>query len=90
MLRLLGAKCGARVFWPGSGLDVVEYDLLSIGDDVVFGSRSTFLCGDTEESKTITLLAGANVADRCVLLPGVMLGVNGCLGSGCLYVILYH
>ncbi len=24
----------------GSGLDMVEYDLLEIGDDVVFGSRS--------------------------------------------------
>ena len=25
----------------GSGLDMVEYDLLEIGDDVVFGSRSS-------------------------------------------------
>lgn len=26
--RLLGAKVGHRVYWPGSGLDLVEYDLL--------------------------------------------------------------
>ena len=83
-LRALGVTCGQRVFWPGSGLDVVEYDLLTIGDDVVFGSRSTFMCADANEAKPITLLAGANVADRCVLLPGVTLGVNGCFGSGSL------
>ena len=33
--RLLGAKIGERVYWPGSGLDLVEYDLLEVGDDVV-------------------------------------------------------
>jgi len=84
MLRQLGATCGERVFWPGSGLDVVEYDLLSVGDDCVFGSRSTFLCGDALENAPIELRDGANVADRCVVLPGVTLGTNGCLGSGSL------
>lgn len=40
LCRALGAKVGKRVFWPGSGLlGVVEFDLLNIGDDVVFGSR---------------------------------------------------
>jgi hypothetical protein len=29
--RLLGAKVGQRVYWPGSGLDIVEYDLLTVG-----------------------------------------------------------
>ena len=28
--RLLGAKVGQRVYWPGSGLDIVEYDLLTV------------------------------------------------------------
>lgn len=28
--RLLGAKVGKRVYWPGSGLDIVEYDLLEV------------------------------------------------------------
>ena len=84
VLRCLGAKCGRRVFWPGSGLDVVEYDLLTIDDDVVFGSRSSFLCGDAKENVGIRLCAGSNVADRCVVLPGVTLGINGCLGTGSL------
>lgn len=46
--RALGATIGKRVYWPGSGLDVVEFDLLEIGDDVVFGSRSSVMtsCAD--------------------------------------------
>ena len=35
-VRFAIKACGAA----GSGLDMVEYDLLEIGDDVVFGSRS--------------------------------------------------
>jgi len=41
--RLLGAKIGKRVYWPGSGLNIVEHDLLTIDDDVVFGSRSLLM-----------------------------------------------
>ena len=38
---------------------------------VVFGSRGYVLCGDCETNAPVTLAAGANVADRCVLLrPG--------------------
>mmetsp|Transcript_37274 Transcript_37274/g.99245 ORF Transcript_37274/g.99245 Transcript_37274/m.99245 type:complete len:111 (-) Transcript_37274:216-548(-) len=38
ILRLLGAKVGKRIYWPGSGIEgLVEYDLLEVGDDVVFG-----------------------------------------------------
>jgi len=84
LMRLLGAKCGERIFWPGSGVDVVEHDLLTIEDDCVFGSRSIFLCSTAEACEPITLHAGANVADRCFVLPGVTLGVNGCFGSGSL------
>ena len=38
--RMLGAKVGRHVYWPGSGIETCEYDLLEIGDDVTFGSRS--------------------------------------------------
>lgn len=41
LYRLFGSKIGKRVYWPGSGFKVVEYDLFEVGDDVVFGSRST-------------------------------------------------
>ena len=83
-LRMLGATCGQRIFWPGSGIDVVEHDLIEIQDDCVFGSRSLFYCSSAENSAPIKLMRGSNVADRCVVLPGVTLGVNGCLGSGSL------
>jgi len=83
-LRMLGVNIGKRVFWPGVELKVVEFDLLTVGDDVVFGSRSYVLCGDAEENAPVTLAAGANVADRCVLLPGCVIERNAVLGSGSL------
>ncbi|KAI8093662.1 uncharacterized protein BX664DRAFT_261054 [Halteromyces radiatus] len=80
--RLLGANIGKRVYWPGSGLRVVEFDLLNIGDDVVFGSRTHVLCSDAVESAPVTIGNGAMVADRCVLLPGSHIGRKAVLGSG--------
>jgi acyl-CoA synthetase (AMP-forming)/AMP-acid ligase II/acetyltransferase-like isoleucine patch superfamily enzyme/acyl carrier protein len=80
--RLLGSKVGKRVYWPGSGNVLVEYDLFSCGDDVTFGSRSTFLMTSLHGSKPIHIEAGANVSDRCVLAPGVRIERNAVLGSG--------
>jgi acyl-CoA synthetase (AMP-forming)/AMP-acid ligase II/acetyltransferase-like isoleucine patch superfamily enzyme/acyl carrier protein len=80
--RLLGSKVGKRVYWPGSGNVLVEYDLFSCGDDVTFGSRSTFLMSSARGSKPIHIESGANVADRCVLAPGVEVKRNAVLGSG--------
>ena len=65
VLRMLGADVGKRIYWPGSGLDMVEFDLISVGDDVVFGSRSTFAPCDGIDSQSITIKANAMVADRC-------------------------
>ncbi len=31
---------GKRVYWPGSGMQMYDFDLLEVGSDVVFGSRS--------------------------------------------------
>ena len=80
--RLLGATVGERVYWPGSGLDVVEFDLLHIGDDVVFGSRSVVMTSSTERSAPVRIESGCMVADRCVLLPGSVLKKGAVLGSG--------
>ncbi|CAF1595681.1 unnamed protein product, partial [Adineta ricciae] len=84
--RLLGARIGKRIYWPGSGLNTYEYDLLTIEDDVVFGSRSYFSCsnGDKTQSNRITIQSGAMIADRCVLLPGVTVERNTVMGSGSL------
>ena len=50
-IRLLGARVGQRVYWPGSGLDIVEYDLLEVRTCMmifchsydVHGSNATFI-----------------------------------------------
>jgi acetyltransferase-like isoleucine patch superfamily enzyme/acyl carrier protein len=62
--RLLGATIGKRVYWPGSGVDIVEFDLLEIGDDVVFGSRSAILTSSAERSAKVCLEDGVMLADR--------------------------
>lgn len=82
--RALGARVGSRVFWPGTGVHVVEHDLLEVGDDVTFGSRSAILAADAFDARRVVLQPGSNVADRCVLLPGVSVGRHGVLGSGSL------
>ncbi len=61
---------GARVYWPGSGLEIVEFDLLDVGDDVVFGSRSVIITSSSTASRRVTFEAGCMIADRCVVLPG--------------------
>ena len=82
LYRLLGAKVGKRVFWPGHlPLFTGEFDLLEIGDDVVFGSRSVLCCTTSDSCEKITLCAGANVSDNTVVLPGSIIGKNAVLGS---------
>lgn len=59
------------MYWPGSGLEIVEFDLLNVGDDVVFGSRSVIITSSCAASKKVTFEAGCMIADRCVVLPGM-------------------
>lgn len=80
--RLLGAKVGKRVYWPGTNIHLVEYDLLSVGNDVVFGSRSQILCGDAAEYASVTIEDGGMCGDNCVILPGSCIGRNTVLGTG--------
>ncbi|KAJ3243572.1 hypothetical protein HDU78_000332 [Chytriomyces hyalinus] len=82
--RALGAKIGKRVYWPGTPMSFYEFDLIDIGDDVVFGSRSKFVFSDAIETRPIQVHAGAMVADRCVILPGAVIGKNAMIGSGSL------
>ncbi|CAE7636081.1 unnamed protein product [Symbiodinium microadriaticum] len=84
IFRALGAKVGQRVYWPGSGLDIVEYDLLDVGNDVVFGSRSVVLTSSAEKSAPVVFEDGCMIADRCVILPGLMQRKGAVLGSGSL------
>lgn len=82
--RALGAKVGARVYWPGTGPSVKDFDLLEVGDDVVFGSRSYLNTSDSLGSDFVRVDRGAMVADRVILQPGTRLGKRAILGSGAL------
>jgi acetyltransferase-like isoleucine patch superfamily enzyme len=82
LYRLLGAKVGKRVFSPGNQpVFSGEFDLLEIGDDVVFGSRTTILCSTTESLEKVVFCAGSNVSDNTVVLPVSIIGRNAVLGS---------
>jgi acyl-CoA synthetase (AMP-forming)/AMP-acid ligase II/acetyltransferase-like isoleucine patch superfamily enzyme len=80
--RLLGAKIGKRVFWPGHHpLFTGEFDLLEIGDDVVFGSRAVMFCTTADSCEKIILCTGSNISDNTIVLPGSIMGKNAVLGS---------
>ncbi|KAL7565853.1 hypothetical protein ACA910_007411 [Epithemia clementina (nom. ined.)] len=82
LYRCLGAKIGQRVFWPGQQpVFTGEFDLLEIGDDVVFGSRAAIYCTTTDACHKVILCAGSNLSDNTVALPGSILGKNVVLGS---------
>ena len=82
--RGMGARIGERVYWPGSGIHCPDPELLEVGDDVVFGSRSELHTSDGFGSKGIKIEAGAMIADRVVLLPGTHVGHRTVMGSGSL------
>lgn len=84
LARLMGAKVGKRVYWPGTGPSIQDFSLLDIGSDVVFGSRSHLVTSDGTGSDFVRIRSGAMVADRVVLLPGVQLGEKTVMGSGAL------
>ncbi|KAK5998157.1 Oxalyl-CoA synthetase [Cladobotryum mycophilum] len=83
-LRMLGAKIGKRVYWPGTGPVIGDYHLLDIGNDVVFGSRAHLITSDGTGSEKITVGDRAMIADRVCLLPGVDIGEHTTMGSGAL------
>ncbi|KAF8997871.1 AMP-dependent synthetase and ligase [Cyathus striatus] len=82
--RAMGAKIGKHVYWPGSGIYCLDPELLEIGDNVVFGSRSEFFTTDSLGSGKIVVEDGAMIADRVVLLPGTRVGRRAVMGSGAL------
>ncbi|KAK5164900.1 uncharacterized protein LTR77_009564 [Saxophila tyrrhenica] len=83
-MRAMGAKVGKQVYWPGTGPSIQDYDLVEVGDDVVFGSRSHLVTSDATGSEPIRIKSFATVADRVVLLPGIELGEKTIMGSGAL------
>ncbi|KAI0360304.1 acetyl-CoA synthetase-like protein [Trametes cingulata] len=84
IFRAMGAKVGKRVYWPGSGVYCPDPELLEIGDNVVFGSRSEIFTTDSIGSKKVTIGSGSMIADRVVLMPGTKVGRKVVMGSGAL------
>ena len=83
-VRALGSKVGSRVYWPGNGPTIQDFELVDIGDNVVFGSRSHIVTSDGTGSQKVYIGDNAMVADRVVILPGTTLEKNTVLGSGAL------
>lgn len=82
LYRQLGAKVGQRVYWPGTGPIVQDFDLLDIGDDVVFGSRANIMTSDGYGSEMVKIGNGAMISDRVVVLPGTHIGDGTVFGTG--------
>ncbi|KAJ3163370.1 hypothetical protein HDU88_006319 [Geranomyces variabilis] len=83
-VRALGGKVGKRVYWPGTGPSITDYNLIDIGNDVVFGSRAHLVTSDGIGSDFIRVGDGAMVSDRVVILPGTTLREGAVFGSGAL------
>lgn len=72
--RWMGAKVGERVYWPGSGIYCPDPELLEIGDDVVFGSRSEMFTTDCLGTERIVIRNGGwSVHRRVVALVSPMI-----------------
>jgi acyl-CoA synthetase (AMP-forming)/AMP-acid ligase II/acetyltransferase-like isoleucine patch superfamily enzyme/acyl carrier protein len=84
IVRQLGGSVGKRVYWPGNGPHIQNFELIDIGDDVVFGSRSYIVTSDGTGCDYVRIGNGAMVADRVILQPGTEVGDQAVLGSGTL------
>ncbi|KAJ5959588.1 AMP-dependent synthetase/ligase [Penicillium vulpinum] len=83
-VRALGGKVGKHVYWPSVGPVTVDFDLIEVGNDVVFGSRSTLVTSDGYGRDRIVIGDGTMVGDRVVALPGATIGRQAMIGSGAL------
>ncbi len=64
--RMMGAKIGKRVYWPGSGIYCLDPELLEIGNDVVFGSRSEVFTTDCLGTQRVVVKDGGTSSIFCL------------------------
>jgi len=83
-IRALGGKVGKNIYWPGQGPEIQDFSLITVGNDVVFGSRSFVVTSDSLGSAPVEIQDRAMVGDRVILSPGSTIGKNTLLGSGTL------
>lgn len=81
-VRLMGGKVGKRVYWPGTFPSIEDFDLIDIGDDVVFGAQADIVTTDSTGGSRVKIGRGAMIADRVMLSPGVTIGDRAVIGSG--------
>jgi acetyltransferase-like isoleucine patch superfamily enzyme len=84
VVRSLGGKVGKRVYWPGSGPSIQNFDLIDVGDDVVFGSYAHLITSDGIGCDYVRISEGAMVADRVAILAGCQVRKRALMGSGTL------
>eukprot|EP00928_Gymnodinium_smaydae_P044216 TRINITY_DN29511_c0_g1_i1.p1 TRINITY_DN29511_c0_g1~~TRINITY_DN29511_c0_g1_i1.p1 ORF type:complete len:1740 (+),score=166.85 TRINITY_DN29511_c0_g1_i1:46-5265(+) len=77
--RLLGARIAFRVNMDFFG--AVEYDLIEVERDVVFGSSVLFVNNSSGEARKIRLRKGACVLDHCCVSSGSIVPEGTLLGS---------
>ncbi|KZP23698.1 hypothetical protein FIBSPDRAFT_951912 [Athelia psychrophila] len=84
-------RSGSACTGWGWGISCLDPELLEIGDDVIFGSRSEIFTTDRINIGTskVAIENGAMIADHVVLLPGTWVGVRTdyldgltCMGNG--------
>jgi amino acid adenylation domain-containing protein len=80
--RMLGARIGRRVAIDYFG--AIEHDMVTVGDNCMFGAGVTLVTSDDEETRPIMIERGANVLDTCCLMPGVTVMEGALCGSSTL------
>jgi hypothetical protein len=76
-LRLWGSKIGRGIVWTPN-IEVTDRAMMEIGDNVVFGHRSTFLCHVITPKTDKVLL----IVDKIIIQDNAFIGAGSKLGPG--------
>eukprot|EP01060_Flectonema_neradi_P035778 TRINITY_DN667_c1_g2_i1.p1 TRINITY_DN667_c1_g2~~TRINITY_DN667_c1_g2_i1.p1 ORF type:complete len:2206 (+),score=387.95 TRINITY_DN667_c1_g2_i1:56-6673(+) len=77
--RAMGVKMGFKV--QTDFVDIIEFDLLEVGKDCVFGSKVSVNPTDHIESRKVIMQRSAQVLDHSTLMPGCIVGRGALCGS---------
>ena len=77
--RMMGVKMGFKV--QTDFVEVLEFDLLSVGRDSVFGSNVTVCPTDHIENRKVIMQNGAQVLDHSTIMPGCVVAKGALCGS---------
>ena len=86
--RAMGVKMGFKV--QTDFVDIVEFDLLEVGRDSVFGSKVSVNPSDHIESRKVIMQRGAQVLDHSTMMPGCIVGRGALCGSSTVGSKFYH